>query len=125
MSNENKNINDKTKQGDRDGEIIWYGNDNEDQHVTLYKKHIAENKSGLARFDAVIDDTDHISFYCNDCRQEVSITKLTLRKHISDRNEYNEKLPCLYFEFICTGCKITDGRKMYINSPFPKSVVWK
>ena len=35
MSNENKNSNDKTEQGDRDGEIIWCGNDNEDQHVTL------------------------------------------------------------------------------------------
>ena len=125
MSNENKNIDGKTEQGDRDGEIVWCGNDNEDQHVTLYKKHVAENKSELGEFDAVIDSTDHISFYCNDCKQEVRITELILRKHNLEVIERDEKLLCLYFEFICTGCKRTDGRKMYINGPFPKSVVWK
>ena len=110
--------------GDCGGEIKWSENEDVIQSAVLHKKPVAENKSGHSKFDARIDHTDHASFYCDDCKQEVIITELVLRKYNPEVIEGDEKLLCLHFELACTGCKKTDSKKMYINRSFG-DICWK
>lgn len=93
------------------------------KYAILYDEHASRLTGSSRKFDARIDDTDHVAFYCEKCEREVRVVKMILYKESSDKHKL-KLIYTLWLELFCETCGASDKKKMYMNSPVPGNINW-
>ena len=85
----------------------------------LCKDHNLEKSDKLIDFNETdnvqigIDDTDHISFFCNECNKVMKVFDCYNRNYFKKIESKSEKDKVTYIKLFCLNCKKVGYRKFY------------